>query len=42
VKNFLLMDESYSQVGNFYQVTQSYLGSGDRGWDKDIYDKLTT
>lgn len=42
VKNFLLMDESYSQVGNFYQVTQSYLGSGVKGWNKDIYDKLTT
>jgi len=41
VKNFLLMDESYSQVGNFYQVTQSYLGSGARGWDKDIYDKYS-
>ena len=41
VKNFLLMDESYSQVGNFYQVTQSYLGSGVRGWDKDIYDKYS-
>lgn len=41
VKNFLLLDESYSQVGNFYQVTQSYLGSGDNGWNKDIYDKLT-
>lgn len=39
VKNFLLLDESYSQVGNFYQVTQSYLGSGKRGWDKDIYEK---
>jgi hypothetical protein len=42
VDNFLLMDESYSQVGNYYQVTRNYIGSGVKGWNKDIYDKLTT
>jgi len=41
VKNFLLISETYNQVGNFYQVTQDYLGSsieGGKGWNKTIYD----
>lgn len=41
VKNFLLINETYKQVGNFYQVTQNYLGSsveGGKGWSKTIYD----
>ena len=41
VKNFLLINETYNQVGNFYQVTQNYLGSsvdGGKGWNKTIYD----
>lgn len=37
VKNFLLLDTPYRQVGNFYQVTEQYLGSGEKGWNKDIY-----
>ena len=41
VKNFLLINETYNQVGNFYQITQDYLGSsieGGKGWNKTIYD----
>lgn len=41
VKNFLLINETYQQVGNFYQITQNYLGSsveGGKGWNKTIYD----
>ena len=41
VKNFLLINETYNQVGNFYQITQNYLGSsieGGKGWNKKIYD----
>jgi len=41
VKNFLLVNETYNQVGNFYQITQNYLGSsieGGKGWNKTIYD----
>jgi len=37
VKNFLLLDMPYRQVGNFYQVTKQYLGSGPLGWSKKIY-----
>lgn len=37
VKDFLLLDTPYRQVGSFYQVTEQYLGSGERGWNSLIY-----
>jgi hypothetical protein len=39
VKNFLLLDTPYRQVGSFYQVTEQYLGSGPDGWNEKIYVK---
>lgn len=37
VKNFLLLDIPYRQIGSFYQVTEQYLGSGPDGWSEKIY-----
>ncbi len=37
VKNFLLLDIPYRQIGSFYQVTEQYLGSGPNGWSTKIY-----
>ena len=37
VGNFLFLDSPYRQVGSFYQVTEQYLGSGQRGWNALIY-----
>ena len=37
VEDFLYLDTPYRQVGSFYQVTEQYLGSGKRGWNKEIY-----
>ena len=37
VKDFLLLDLPYRQVGPFYQVTEQYLGSGPLGWSKILY-----
>ena len=37
VKDFLLLDFPYRQVGNFYQVTELYLGSGPKGFSKLLY-----
>lgn len=37
VKDFLLLDMPYRQVGSFYQVTELFLGSGPKGWSKTIY-----
>lgn len=39
VKNYLLVDMPYRQVGDLYQVTEQYMGSGDRGWIPKIYPK---
>ena len=39
VKNFLLLDTPYRQVGSFYQVTEQYLGSGKDGWNEKIYTR---
>ena len=38
VKDFLLLSESITQVGNFYQITQQYKGSVSPGWNAKIYD----
>lgn len=38
VKNYLLINQSIRQVGNFYQITEEYYGSGEDGWNKTIYD----
>lgn len=37
VRNFLLLDIPYRQIGSFYQVTEQYLGSGPDGWSTKIY-----
>lgn len=37
VKNFLLLDIPYRQIGSFYQVTEQYLGSGPDGFSTKIY-----
>jgi len=39
VKNYLLVDMPYRRVGNLYQVTEQYMGSGSRGWNETIYKK---
>ncbi len=38
VKNYLLIGLPYRQVGNLYAVTEQYMGSGENGWDTDIYN----
>ena len=40
IKDFLLINESIRQVGNFYEFTHQYVGSGDLGWNEAIYDRL--
>lgn len=38
VKNFLLIGLPYRQVvGKLYAITEQWLGSGELGWDSDIY-----
>ncbi len=37
VKDFLIVNQSYRQIGNFYQVSEEYLGSGAEGWNSIIY-----
>jgi hypothetical protein len=37
VKDFLLLDIPYRQIGSFYQCTEQYLGSGPNGFSKKIY-----
>lgn len=37
VKNFLLLDIPYRQIGSFYQLTEQYLGSGPNGFSTKIY-----
>jgi hypothetical protein len=36
-RNFLLLGQPYRQIGNLYQVTNQYLGSGSDGWNTKIY-----
>ena len=38
VEDFLLLSESIRQVGNFYEITQQYMGSVSPGWNTKIYD----
>lgn len=38
VKNFLLINQSIRQVGNFYEITEEYFGSGPDGWNETVYD----
>ena len=38
VADFLLLSESIKQVGNFYEITQQYMGSVSPGWNTKIYD----
>lgn len=42
VTDFLLIDESIRQVGNFYEITQNYMGSESQGWNAKIYDTPST
>lgn len=37
VRNFLLTDIPYRQIGSFYNITEQYLGSGPNGWSRTIY-----
>jgi len=37
VKEFLVMDYPYRQVGNFYQVTELIMGSGPNGFSTILY-----
>ena len=37
VENYLLIGLPYRQVGPLYQVTEQWKGSGENGWDTDIY-----
>lgn len=37
VLNYLLTGLIYRQFGRLYQVTEQWLGSGARGWDRQIY-----
>ncbi len=37
VVDYLIVNQSYRQIGNFYQVSEEYLGSGAEGWNKIIY-----
>lgn len=37
VKDFLLLDTPYRQVGSHYQVTELYMGSGEDGWNATVY-----
>jgi len=37
VKDFLLLDMPYRQIGSFYQVTEQILGSGPNGWSTKLY-----
>lgn len=37
VKDFLLLDIPYRQIGSFYQCTEQYLGSGPNGFSEKIY-----
>ena len=39
VTNYLLVDMPYRRVGDIYQVTEQYMGSGSRGWNETIYKK---
>lgn len=37
VKEFMLLDTPYRQVGSFYQVTEQIMGSGPNGFSNIIY-----
>jgi hypothetical protein len=37
VKEFLVIDFPYRQVGSFYQVTEQIMGSGPNGFSKKLY-----
>lgn len=37
VRNFLLVGMPYRQTANVFFVTEQYLGSGEAGWNRDIY-----
>ena len=41
VKNFLLFSPPYRQIGDFYQVTEQYIGSGPKGWNTKVYPTTT-
>lgn len=41
VKDFLLIDTPYRQIGNLYQVSKIYLGSDVSGWSTKVYPQAT-
>ena len=38
VTNWLLIDRPYRQVGNFFQVSETFIASGPKGWSTEIYE----
>jgi hypothetical protein len=37
VKDFLLIGLPYKKIGNLFQVTLQILGSGEDGWNQNVY-----
>lgn len=37
VKELMLLDTPYRQVGSFYQVTEQWMGSGPKGFSRKVY-----
>jgi len=37
ITNWLLVDRPYRQVGNFFQVSETFIASGPKGWNTKIY-----
>ena len=38
ITNWLLVDRPFRQVGNFFQVSETFIASGPKGWSTDIYE----
>lgn len=38
VRDYLRVGMPYSQTGNVYRITDQFLGSGPRGWNRKVYD----
>jgi len=38
ITNWLLIDRPFRQVGNFFQVSETFIASGPKGWSTDIYE----
>jgi len=38
ITNWLLVERPFRQVGNFFQVSETFIASGPKGWSTDIYE----